>query len=71
MEEFQRVKASIDRVVKLDDLEEGQDILGVSWREIVEFVKMKNVLGIVFFYAGEYKRLREGDPSKFLHAICI
>ena len=71
MEEFRRVQADIDSLIRMDYHEHGEDVLGVSCREMIEFVKRKNVIGIVFFYTGKYERLRNGDSSKVLHATCI
>ena len=71
MEEFRKVKTEIDALVKAVDFGQGQDVLGVSCREMIEFVKKKDVIGIVLFYARNFKRLREGDWSKLLHGICI
>ena len=71
MEEFKMIKTDIDTLVEMGDKNREQDVLAVSCEKMIEFVSRKNVIGIVFFYAGEYHGLREGDSSKSLHAMCI
>lgn len=51
--------------------DEDMDVHCVSYSEIVEFISQKNVIGVVFFYASKYERLKGGDESRSLHGVCI